>query len=121
MPLIEGISPVHVNPPIRVYPANETAFTDNGICCLSPQSAEVTLKEQQAHSLHMVHPVDAEGVWKQLKQSRILYVPIMYRDEMTYQPMRICKIQKQRQSGGNLTVTVDYTPTGSDKAERSTL
>ena len=107
MPTIEGVFPVHVNPPIRVYPANETAFTDNGICCLSPQSAEVTLKEQQAHSLHMVHPVDAEGVWKQLKQYRILYVPIMYRDEMTYQPMRICKIQKQRQSGGNLTVTVD--------------
>ena len=107
MPLIEVVNPVHTIPPIRVYQANKKQFADNGLRCLCPQSAEVTLKEQQAHSLHMVHPIDTGGAWKMLTMSRILLVPIQYRDEITYQPMRIYKIQKQRQSGGNLTITVD--------------
>ena len=94
-------------PPIRVYEATETLFTSNGLRCLFPQSAEVTLKEQQAHSIHMVHPLDDGGAWKAIKMSRVLYVPINYRGEIKYQPLRIYKIQKQRQSGGNLAITID--------------
>lgn len=95
------------SPPIRIYEASEKQFTSNGLRCLAPQTAEVTLREQQAHIIHLVHPLDDEGAWKTLRMSRILYVPIMYRNAIKYQPMRIYKIQKQRQSGGNLTVTVD--------------
>ena len=101
------VTPVHTLPPIRIYEASETAFTGNGLRCLVPQSAEVTLKEQQAHSLHMVHPLDDEGAWKTIQLSRILYVPIKRRGVMTFQPLRIYKIQKQRQSGGSLSITVD--------------
>lgn len=101
------VTPVQTLPPIRIYEASETAFTGNGLRCLVPQSAEVTLKEQQAHSLHMVHPLDDEGAWKTIQLSRILYVPIKRRGVMTFQPMRIYKIQKQRQSGGSLSITID--------------
>lgn len=94
-------------PPIRVYPATETAFTTNGLRCLFPQSAEVTLREQQAHSIRLVHPVDDDGAWKSLQLHNILYVPIEKRGVMTFQPMRIYKIQKQRQNGGKLSITVD--------------
>ncbi len=94
-------------PPIRVYPPNETAFTTNGLRCLFPQSAEVTLREQQAHSIRLVHPVDDDGAWKSLQLHNILYVPIEKRGVMTFQPMRIYKIQKQRQTGGKLSITVD--------------
>ena len=94
-------------PPIRVYPPNETAFTTNGLRCLFPQSAEVTLREQQAHSIRLVHPVDEDGAWKALQLHNILYVPIEKRGVMTFQPMRIYKIQKQRQNGGKLSITVD--------------
>lgn len=94
-------------PPIRIYKATEKNFTDNGLRCLSPQTAEVTLREQQAHTIHIVHPIDSEGAWKTIQMSRILYVPIMYRNSITYQPMRIYKIQKQRQNGGKLAITVD--------------
>lgn len=94
-------------PPIRVYPPNETAFTTNGLRCLFPQSAEVTLREQQAHSIRLVHPVDDDGAWKALQLHNILYVPIEKRGVMTFQPMRIYKIQKQRQNGGKLSITVD--------------
>ena len=107
MPLIDTIFPKTVPPPIRIYEASETAFTGNGLRCLIPESAEVTLKQQQAHTIHMVHPLDEEGAWKTLQLSRILYVPIKRRGEMTFQPMRICKIQKQRQSGGKLSIIVD--------------
>ena len=105
MPAI--VAPAQMLPPIRIFEANETTFTGNGLRCLLPQSAEVTLKEQQAHSLHMVHPLDDGGAWRTLRMSRILYVPIMYRGEITFQPMRIYKIQKQRQNGGNLSLAVD--------------
>ena len=101
------VKPVTTLPPIRIYEATETQFQTNGLRCLFPQSAEVTLKEQQAHSLHMVHPLDDGGAWHTLRMSRILYVPIMYRNQITFQPMRIYKIQKQRQNGGNLTISVD--------------
>lgn len=94
-------------PPIRVYPANATTFENNGLRCLFPQSAEVTLREQQAHSIHLVHPVDDDGAWKSLQLHNILYVPIEKRGVMTFQPMRIYKIQKQRQNGGKLSITVD--------------
>ena len=101
------VKPVQTLPPIRIFDASETTFTGNGLRCLLPQSAEVTLKEQQAHSLHMIHPIDNEGVWRTIQLSRILYVPIMRRNQITFQPMRIYKIQKQRQSGGSLSVVVD--------------
>ncbi len=94
-------------PPIRVYPPTETTFTTNGLRCLFPQSAEVTLREQQAHSIRLVHPVDDDGAWKSLQLHNILYVPIEKRGVMTFQPMRIYKIQKQRQTGGKLSITVD--------------
>ena len=94
-------------PPIRVYPPNETAFTTNGLRCLFPQSAEVTLQEQQAHSIRLVHPVDDGGAWKALQRHNILYVPIERRGVMTFQPMRIYKVQKQRQNGGSTSITVD--------------
>lgn len=94
-------------PPIRIYEADEKTFATNGLRCLTPQTAEVTLKDQQAHSLHMVHPLDDGGAWHTIQLSRILYVPIMKRGTMTFQPMRIYKIQKQRQSGGSLSITVD--------------
>lgn len=94
-------------PPIRIYKATEQQFTDNGLRCLFPQSAEVVLREQQAHTIHMVHPVDSEDAWRTIQMSRILYVPIMYRNAIKYQPMRIYKIQKQRQNGGNLSIIVD--------------
>lgn len=101
------VTPVKTLPPIRIYEASEITFSGNGLRCLLPQSAEVTLKEQQAHSIHMVHPLDDEGAWKTIQLSRILYVPIKRRGAMTFQPMRIYKIQKQRQSGGSLSITVD--------------
>ena len=101
------VQPVQTLPPIRIYEATETQFTSNGLRCLAPQSGEVTLREQQAHIIHLVHPLDDGGAWKTIRMSRILYVPIMYRNAIKYQPMRIYKIQKQRQSGGNLTITVD--------------
>ena len=101
------VKPVKTLPPIRIYGAAEKLFTTNGLRCLSPQSAEVTLREQQAHAIHMVHPLDDEGAWRTIKMSRILYVPIMYRNVIKYQPMRIYKIQKQRQNGGNLSIAVD--------------
>lgn len=101
------VTPVKTLPPIRIYEATETDFSGNGLRCLLPQSAEVTLKEQQAHSIHMVHPLDDEGAWHTIQLSRILYVPIMKRGAMTFQPMRIYKIQKQRQNGGALSITVD--------------
>ena len=94
-------------PPIRIYNASETSFSTNGLRCLYPQSAEATLKEQQAHSIRMVHPLDDEGAWKTIQLSRILYVPIKRRGVMTFQPMRIYKIQKQRQDGGKLSIIVD--------------
>ena len=97
----------NIPPPIRVYPATETAFTTNGLRCLFPQSAEVTLREQQAHSIRLVHPVDDDGAWKSLQLHNILLVPIEKRGVMTFQPLRIYKIQKQRQAGGKLTITVD--------------
>lgn len=101
------VKPVKTLPPIRIYGAAEKLFTTNGLRCLSPQSAEVTLREQQAHAIHMVHPLDDEGAWKTIKMSRILYVPIMYRGAIKCQPMRIYKIQKQRQNGGSLSIAVD--------------
>lgn len=101
------VKPVQTLPPIRIYSASETQFTGNGLRCLIPQSAEVTLKEQQAHSIHMVHSLDDRGAWRTIQMSRILYVPIMRRNQITYQPMRIYKIQKQRKTGGQLTITVD--------------
>lgn len=101
------VTPVQTLPPIRIYSADETAFTDNGLRCLFPQSAEVTLREQQAHSIRLVHPLDDAGAWRTIQMHRILYVPIKKRGAMTYQPMRIYKIQKQRQNGGALTITVD--------------
>ena len=107
MSLIEGVVPARAKPPIRVYEANETSFTGNGLRCLIPETAEVTLKAQQAHSLHMVHPIDDEGAWKMIQLSRILLVPIERRGDMAYQPMRIYKIQKQRQNGGKLSIVVD--------------
>lgn len=101
------VTPFQTLPPIRIYEASETAFSHNGLRCLMPQTAEISLKEQQAHSIHMVHPLDGSGAWKAIKMSRILYVPIIYRGEIKYQPLRIYKVQKQRQSGGNCTITVD--------------
>jgi phage minor structural protein len=101
------VTPVKALPPIRIYEATETTFSGNGLRCLLPQTAEVTLKDQQAHSLHMIHPLDDGGAWHTIQLSRILYVPIMKRGVMTFQPMRIYKIQKQRQSGGALSITVD--------------
>ena len=101
------VTPFQTLPPIRIYEASETAFSHNGLRCLMPQTAEISLKEQQAHSIHMVHPLDDSGAWKAIKMSRILYVPIIYRGEIKYQPLRIYKVQKQRQSGGNCTITVD--------------
>lgn len=107
MPDHELVLPVEVLPPIRIYEANEKLFAHNGLRCLIPQSAEVTLREQQAHSIRMVHPLDDEGAWRTIQMSRILYVPIMYRTEIKYQPLRIYKIQKQKQNGGTVTITVD--------------
>ena len=101
------VTPVKTLPPIRIYEASDTSFAGNGLRCLIPKSAEVTLKEQQAHSIHLVHPLDDEGAWKTIQLSRILYVPMKRRGVMTFQPMRIYKIQKQRQNGGNLSITVD--------------
>lgn len=101
------VKAVQTLPPIRIYEADEQTFVTNGLRCLLPQSAEVTLKDQQAHSLHMVHPLDGGGAWHTIQLSRILYVPIIKRGVMTFQPMRIYKIQKQRQSGGSLSITVD--------------
>ena len=101
------VQPVQNLPPIRIYESTEKLFTSNGLRCLFPQTAEVTLKEQQAHTIRLVHPLDDEGAWKTIRMSRILYVPIMYRNSITFQPMRIYKIQKQRQNGGTLSITVD--------------
>lgn len=101
------VKAVQTLPPIRIYEADEKTFATNGLRCLTPQTAEVTLKDQQAHSLHMVHPLDDGGAWHTIQLSRILYVPIIKRGVMTFQPMRIYKIQKQRQSGGALSITVD--------------
>ena len=101
------VQPVQTLPPIRIYESTEMQFTGNGLRCLLPQSAEVTLREQQAHAIRLVHPVDSEGAWRTIKMARILYVPIERRGVMTFQPMRIYKIQKQRQNGGNLSIAVD--------------
>ena len=101
------VTPIQMLPPIRIFEKDETAFTGNGLRSLIPQSAEVTLKEQQAHSIHMVHPLDDGGAWRTIRLSRILYVPILYRGSITFQPMRIYKIQKQRQNGGALSIAVD--------------
>lgn len=86
-------------PPIRVYGAQEREFSSNGFCCLMPKSAEATLKENEAHSVQLEHPVDDFGIWKYLQMSNILYVPIKYRIEVKFQPMRIYEIQKKRSSG----------------------
>lgn len=101
------VTPVQTLPPIRIYEKNETQFQTNGLRCLFPETAEVTLKAQQAHSIHIVHPLDDDGAWHTIQLSRILYVPIKYRNSITFQPMRIYKIQKQRQNGGKLSITVD--------------
>lgn len=101
------VKAVQTLPPIRIYEADEKTFATNGLRCLTPQTAEVTLKDQQAHSLHMVHPLEDGGAWHTIQLSRILYVPIIKRGAMTFQPMRIYKIQKQRQSGGALSIIVD--------------
>ena len=101
------VTPIQMLPPIRIFEKDATTFTGNGLRCLLPQSAEVTLKEQQAHSLHMVHPLDDGGAWRTLRLSRILYVPILYRGAITFQPMRIYKVQKQRQNGGALSIAID--------------
>lgn len=93
-------------PPIRVYPPDYTEFTTNGLCCLSPSSSEVTLKEKEAHSIHLEHPIDSSGAWKYLKMSYILYVPIKERGRMTFQPMRIYQISKKR-SGNTASISVD--------------
>lgn len=101
------VIPIELLPPIRIYEANEKVFDHNGLRCLIPQVAEVTLREQQAHSIRMVHPLDDEGAWRTIQMSRILYVPILYRTEIKYQPLRIHKIQKQKQNGGAATITVE--------------
>lgn len=101
------VIPVKTLPPIRIYESSEKLFTSNGLRCLLPQSAEVTIREQQAHSIHLVHPLDSDGAWRTIQMARILYVPIERRGVMTYQPMRIYKIQKQRQNGSSLSIAVD--------------
>lgn len=94
------------NPPIMVYPPNTEDFSKNGLCILTPTSAEVELKDDSAHTLHLVHPVDDAGNWKFLKISAILNVPIRFRDEIIYEPLRIVKIKKER-SGNKAQITVD--------------
>ena len=93
-------------PPIRIYDKHETAFSGNGLRCLYPISAEAEIKENEAHSIRLEHPIDEFGAWRTLQLSNILYVPITEHGEMKYQPCRIYQIQKKR-NAGNTTITVD--------------
>lgn len=97
---------MNIKPFMMIYPPNTTDFSKNGTAILTPNLAEVELKENQAHSLHLEHPVDDAGNWKSLQMQHIIKVPIKYRDEMTWQPLRIYKMTKQR-SGNSAKIVVD--------------
>lgn len=96
-----------ITPPILVFPANSTSFNSNGIRCLSPTLCEVDLKENEAHSLHMEHPCDDDGAWRNLVIDNLLWTPVPERNIVRWQPLRIYKIVKKRNSNGTRSISVD--------------
>lgn len=92
--------------PLMVYSANEVLFNSNGLRLLSPTVAEHTLELGQAGSIHVEHPLDADGDWKSLQLGHIIRAPVPYRGKVKWQPFRIYRRTKKRQDGVP-TVSVD--------------
>ena len=93
--------------PIIVYESTETEFLTNGLRLLSPTVAEYEIEMNQAGSVHIEHPIDAEGDWKTLAPWNIVRCPVPYRGSVKYQPFRIYRRTKKRGSDGTLIVAVD--------------
>ena len=106
MPTYTTVTPPTTTPPIMIYDKSTTDFSSNGIHCLYPTTAEVEMELNKAPTLRMEHPIDERGVWKDIKLSSIICVPIRYRDQMRYQPFRIFAITKSRQSN-SMSITID--------------
>ena len=92
--------------PLIIYPPEETTFAGNGLRSLSPTLAEYTLEMNKAPSLHIEHPIDAEGDWKALIPGYLIIAYVPYRGELRRQPFRIYRRTKRR-AGNALTVSVD--------------
>lgn len=92
--------------PLMVYPADEYQFISNGLRLLSPTVAEHTIEFGTAGSIHVEHPLDADGDWKSLLPGHIIRAPVPYRGGTRWQPFRIYRRTKKRQNGTPL-VSVD--------------
>lgn len=106
MPTYNTVTPPRTLPPILVYDKSATDFSSNGLRCLTPTVAEVEMELNKAPTLRMEHPIDDRGVWRDIKLSSIVCVPIRYRDQMRYQPMRVYSITKTR-TGEKATILVE--------------
>lgn len=92
--------------PLMVYPADEHLFISNGLRLLTPTVAEHTLEFGQAGSIHVEQPLDRDGDWKSLIPGHIIRAPIPFRGQTRWQPFRIFRRTKKRQSGAPV-VSID--------------
>lgn len=106
MPEYNTVTPPRTLPPILIYDKSATDFSSNGLRCLTPTVAEVDMEYNKAPSLRLEHPIDDRGVWRDIKLSSIICVPIRYRDEVKRQPFRIYSITKKRQ-GKSMSILVE--------------
>ena len=95
-----------IRDPLIIYPPDETTFAGNGLRSLSPTVAEYTIEKNGAGSLHIEHPIDADGDWKALIPGYLIIAFVPYRGELRRQPFRIYRRTKRR-AGNALTVSVD--------------
>lgn len=61
---------------ICVYEKDCRDFSNNGLGCVIPESCTVTETLNGEYELTLVHPIDTEGKWERLSESRILRVPV---------------------------------------------
>lgn len=92
--------------PLMIYPADEHLFISNGLRMLIPTVAEHTLEFGQAGSIHVDHPLDDGRAWQTLRLGNIIRAPVPYRGTIKWQPFRIYRRTKKRQSGSAV-ISVD--------------
>ena len=61
---------------ICLYNKNETSFTDNGVCVLSPSVCTVKEVAGGLYELYMEHPIDNEGKSSLLVEEMIVKAPV---------------------------------------------
>ena len=87
--------------PLIVYPHTFQAsdIASNGLRCLQPTKAEHTIEDNQAGSIHVVCPIDADGDWQAIQLHNCVKAPVRFKGVEKPQIFRIYRIKKTRSGG----------------------